>query len=138
MACIYMVCNYGVCVSIWCIPMVCACIYIYIRFLSVVVCIVASRPVNLGPDQPESWSWMADTTVTHQPATESTDRTPISEIGGHLAESRGAILKGARGLIFGETRNASEEGGSARVRDRDRVRDQLEARGGPRDRVFII
>ncbi|CAL8309046.1 unnamed protein product [Boreogadus saida] len=58
---------------------------------------------------------MADTTVTHQPATESTDRTPISEIGGHLAESRGAILKGARGLTFGETRNGSEEGGSPRV-----------------------
>ncbi|CAL8404548.1 unnamed protein product [Boreogadus saida] len=72
---------------------------------------------------PEGWSWMADTTVTHQPATESTDRTPISEIGGHLAESRGAILKGARGLTFGQTRNGSEEGGSARVRER------LEARG---------
>ena len=70
---------------------------------------------------------MADTTVTHQPATESTDRTPISEIGGHLAESRGAMLKGARGLTFGETRNGSEDGGSARVRER------LEAHGGPRD-----
>ena len=69
---------------------------------------VASRPVNLGPDQPEGWSWMADTTVTHQPATESTDRTPISEIGGHLAESRGAILKGIRGLTFGETGNHRE------------------------------
>ncbi|CAL8314604.1 unnamed protein product [Boreogadus saida] len=46
---------------------------------------------------------MADTTVIHQPATESTDQTPISEIGGHLAESRGAMLKGARGLTFGQT-----------------------------------
>ena len=93
---------------------------------------MASRPVNLGPDQPEGWSWMADTTITHQPATESTDRTPISEIGGHLAESRGAMLKGARGLIFGEPRNGSEEGGSARVRE------QLEAHGGPRGREYLI
>ena len=91
---------------------------------------MASRHLKLGPDQPEGWSWMADTTVTHQPATESTDRTPISEIGGHLAESRGAILKGAGGLTFGETRNGSEEGGSARVRER------LEAHGGPRDREY--
>ena len=90
---------------------------------------VASRPVNLGPDQPEGWSWMADTTVTHQPATESTDRTPISVIGGHLAESRGATI---RGLTFGQTREGSEEGGSARVRER------LEAHGGPRDRVYFV
>ena len=26
---------------------------------------VASRNLNLGPDQPEGWSGMADTTVTH-------------------------------------------------------------------------
>ena len=64
---------------------------------------VASRPVNLGPDQPEGWSWMAVTTVTHQPATESTDRTPISLIGGHLAERprtgarKGEALVSARG-----------------------------------------
>ena len=90
---------------------------------------MASRPVNLGPDQPEGWSWMAFTTVTHQPATGSTDRTPISEIGGHLAESRGATI---RGLTFGQTREGSEEGGSARVRER------LEAHGGPRDRVYFV
>ena len=83
----------------------------------VCVYVVASRHLNLGPDQPEGWSWMADTTVTQQPATESTDRTPISEIGGHLVESRGVMLKGARGLTFGQTRNGSEEGGSARVRE---------------------
>ncbi|CAL8351860.1 unnamed protein product [Boreogadus saida] len=78
---------------------------------------------------PEGWSWMAVTTVTHQPAPESTDRTPISVIGGHLAESRGATLKG---LTFGKTREESEEGGSARVRE------QLEAHGGPRDREYLV
>ncbi|CAL8390664.1 unnamed protein product [Boreogadus saida] len=46
---------------------------------------------------------MADTTVTHQPATESTDRTPISEIGGRLAESRGAMFKGHRLQAVGHT-----------------------------------
>ena len=46
-------------------------------------------------------------------------------------ESRGVMLKGARGLTFGQTRNGSEEGGSARVRER------LEAHGGPRDREYV-
>ena len=91
---------------------------------------MASRPVSLGPDQPEGWSWTACTAVTHQTATESSPfASPISVIGGHLAESRGVNI---RGLTFGQTREESEEGGSAGVRE------QLEAHGGPRDRKYPV
>ena len=57
---------------------------------------VASRHLNLGPDQPEGWSGMADTTVTHQLATESTDRTPINGMGDTWLDSQGTALKGTR------------------------------------------
>ena len=39
---------------------------------------------------------MADTTVTHQPATESTNRTPISGMGDTWLDSKGKALKGTR------------------------------------------
>ena len=72
------------------------------------------------------------TDATHWVATKSITFSPISEIGGHLTESRGAILRGARGLTLGQTRNGSEEGGSALVRE------WLEAHGGPRDREYHV
>ena len=81
-------------------------------------------------DGPKVSSWMANTTVIHQPATESTRRTPISEMGDTWLDSQEDILKGARGLTFG--RNGSEEEGSAQVRER------LEAHGGPRSREYIM
>ncbi|CAL8404368.1 unnamed protein product [Boreogadus saida] len=36
---------------------------------------------------------MADTTVTHQPATESTNRTPINGMGDTWLDSQGKTLK---------------------------------------------
>ena len=65
---------------------------------------VASRHLNLGPDQPEGWSWMADTTVTHQPVTESTNRTPFNGMGDTWLDSQGKTLKGTRE----QTRRADE------------------------------
>ena len=65
---------------------------------------MASRHLNLGPDQPEGWSWMADTTVTHQPVTESTNRTPINGMGDTWLDSQGKTLKGTRE----QTRRADE------------------------------
>ncbi|CAL8256654.1 unnamed protein product [Boreogadus saida] len=55
-----------------------------------------SRHLNLVPDQPEGWSGMADTTITHQPATESINRTPISGMGDTWLDSQGKALKGTR------------------------------------------
>ena len=70
---------------------------------------MASRPLNLGPDQPEGWSWTACTAVAHQTATESSPfASPISVIGGHLAGGRGAMLKGGRGQT-GEQHGCDEE-----------------------------
>ncbi|CAL8255278.1 unnamed protein product [Boreogadus saida] len=47
-------------------------------------------------DAPEGWSGMADTTVTHQPATESTCRTPISGMRDTWLDSQGDASKGSR------------------------------------------
>ena len=58
--------------------------------------VVASLHLKLGPDQPEGWSGMADTTVTHQPATESINQTPISGMGDTWLDSKGKALKGTR------------------------------------------
>ena len=57
---------------------------------------MASRHLTLDPDQPEGWSGMADTTVTHQPATESTGRTPISGMRDTWLDSQGDASKGSR------------------------------------------
>ena len=79
-----------VCVCVLIVPV--RFVFVYQEYvcavLYVCVCTVASRPVSLGPDQPEGWSWTACTAVTHQTATESSPfASPISVIGGHLAES---------------------------------------------------
>ena len=57
---------------------------------------MASRHLNLDPDQPEGGSWMADTTITHQPATEITYRTPINGMRDTWLDSQGKTLKGTR------------------------------------------
>ncbi|CAL8361102.1 unnamed protein product [Gadus morhua 'NCC'] len=69
-------------------------VYVYLVY-TYGVCVVASRPLNLCPDGPEVSSWTEDTTVTHQLATESTYRTPISEMGDTWLDSQEETLKGA-------------------------------------------
>ena len=94
---------------------------------------MASRHVVLGLDGPGVPWRTGFTTPTHQPAIESSPfGTPIRVIGGHLAESTGAILKGgtAQHRTARETRNKDVV--SALVHER------LEAHGDPRDRVCIV
>ena len=95
---VYLVCLSLWRVSIWCVTMVCA--YLYGVYLWCVR-VVASRHLNLGLGGSEVGWLTAYTAATHWVATKSITLSPISEIGGHLAGGRGAILKGAGGLTFG-------------------------------------
>ncbi|XP_056453659.1 uncharacterized protein LOC130388261 [Gadus chalcogrammus] len=91
---------------------------------------VASRHGSLGLDRPGVPWRTGCTTPTHQPAMESSPfGSPIRVIGGHLAESVGAILKGGPA----QHSTGREQKGRAR-----RTREQLEAHGGPRDRVSFF
>ncbi|CAL8301271.1 unnamed protein product [Arctogadus glacialis] len=55
---------------------------------------VASRHLNLGPDQPEGWSGMADTTSHHPPAGDGEHQpNPNQRDGRHLAGQPGKGFK---------------------------------------------